>query len=217
MKNANFLIALVIFFVLILGIKSSYYETIEMEKHPAVNEYAVLPDHMLRNASHYYIDYGQRLTTIDYIHKAIDAMKIIEKDMDDYSNETIEFAIMDLEVLIAEFERKEIDERHMQHAFANALNSLALAQLRASEVYQRDSLKEDAENAAMYALEHISNSMYFSDAGELRAERHIYELIEELKKNEKITAEDKRERLHAAVEELDIMLSGSEYSKSIKQ
>ena len=131
MKNANLLIALVIIFVLLLGVKYSYYDRKEQEKHPSVNDIAIRPDDMLRNAMHYYRDYGQHLTAIDYINRAILTMRIIEKDMDSTSNYIIETTITDLESLLVEFKEEHVDEVHMEHAFANAMNSLAILRISA--------------------------------------------------------------------------------------
>lgn len=206
MKNPNLLIALTIVFVLILGVKYSYYEEKEEQEHPAVNDIATVPDNMMKNATHYYRDYGQRLTSIEYINKAIEYMHIIEKDMDSSSNIWIEAAINDLELLVKEFERKDIDEIHMEHAFANALNSLAMAQLRVSEKYFEEGEEEDASTATKYALKHLNSAMHFSKAAELKAERHIFDMIDELKKEEDISDEELRAKIHTAIIELDEVL-----------
>lgn len=209
MKNPNIIIALSIVFILILGVKYSYYEDREQEEHPAVNDIAVRPDDMLKNATHYYRDYGQRMTSIQYINKAIKSMELIEKDMDSTSNSIIEVAIADLKSLVEEFEKKEVDENHMEHAFANALNSLAFAQLRLAESYRDQGLDQDAEAASKYALKHLNAAMYFSEAAEIKAEKHIVDMIEELKKEENLSDAEVRQRIHTAIVELDDVLASS--------
>jgi hypothetical protein len=212
MKNPNILIALSIILVLILGVKYSYYEDKAQEEHPSVNEIATVPDNMMRNATHYYRDYGQRLTSIKYIKKAIESMQLVEKDMDSTSNAHIETAIADLEKLVDEFEKKDIDENHMQHAFATALNSLAFAQLRVSEKYMEEGLEDDASAATKYALKHLNSAMYFSEAAELQAEEHIFDMISELKELDDISDEELREKIHLAVLELNEVLDKAELS-----
>lgn len=209
MKNPNILIALIIIFFLILGVKYSYYDEKEQEKHPSINEIAIRPDDLLRNAVHYYRDYGQRLTAIDNIERAIKAMSIIEKDMDSTSNYIIENTITDLESLIVEFEEKHVDEIHMEHAFANAMNSLAFAQLRISERYLEQGLKEEASIATKYALKHLLSAVYFSEGAELEAELHIMEMIKELDLEENLNDPEVRKKIHSAVVELDVILANA--------
>ncbi len=210
MKNANLLIALIIIFVLLLGIKSSYYDRQEQEKHPSVNDVAIRPDDMLRNAMHYYRDYGQHLTAIDFINRAISTMRIIEKDMDSTSNHIIETTITDLQSLIVEFEEEHVDEVHMEHAFANAMNSLAFAQLRVSEKYLAQGLDDDAAAATKYAFKHLLTAMYFSEAAELEAERHVMEMIKGLELDDDMGDPAVRQVLHSAVLELDDLLAASQ-------
>jgi hypothetical protein len=215
--NPNLFIALVVIFGLILGVKYAYYDDLRQEGHPAVNEIAVKPDDMFRNANHYYRDYHQRLTSIQYINKAIETMEVIEKDMDSISNQLIEEAIADLKNLVTEFEKKEVNEYHMEHAFANALNSLAYAQLRVSEYYLEQGREQDAEAATKYAIKHLHSAMYFSEEAQFRAEQHIVELVEELQKEENLTEEEVRLRIHEAVGQLDEVLANVDLSEHTAQ
>lgn len=167
MKNYGFLYLLFILSILAIAFYFSREDLKQKSVHPTTNELAVEPDRMILNATHY-LNEHLALTSLGYLTRTIEAMRLIEKDADPESNEMIEKAIADLQEIQWEIASKEIDNEHMNHVFTRALNSLTLVQLRVSKAYKQKGMLEEAGHALDYALSHLENVVQYS-TGEERA------------------------------------------------
>jgi len=95
-------------------------------------EKAVDPVHHLSNAYHAIVndDYNRSVREMD---EAIMAMKIIEPYADSIAVDHIEKAILDLTHVELEIKADSLNMQDLNHAFFNALNSIAYANLTISE------------------------------------------------------------------------------------
>ncbi|MDH5609760.1 MAG: hypothetical protein OEY56_09775 [Cyclobacteriaceae bacterium] len=202
MKNYNFLFFLFFMLIILATLRYTYNDKKRKEEHPMINETATQPDHLISNAIHYFREH-QRHTTMEFIEKAILSMKLIEKDADSISNLAIEKAISDLKVVDQEFRDKSIDRDHMQHAFLNALNSLALAQLRVSESYRLNGENENSVYALKYAMNHIQNAMRYANENEMVVEEKLYTAIDTLLENDEMSDNEMIDMLEKIIQELD--------------
>lgn len=158
-------------------------------EHPAITELAVTPDLMIRNASHYLKEH-QRKTAISCIEKAIKSMRLIEVDADSLSDIAIEKAIRDLEEVENELQHHELNRPHITHAFFNALNSLAAAQIRISEHYQQSGKNGIAHVSLEYATDHLHNAIQYARSNQRKLEVELYNRLDSLIESPEATNEE---------------------------
>lgn len=185
----------------ILWIISNFQKNYEFN-NPTTSELAIRPDYMILNATHYFKEH-QILTSIDFINKAINAMRIIESELDAESIEALEEAIEDLNLLKRKFENENLDGEHMKHAFFNALNSLAFAQIRISENYHAKGAIEKSSDALAYAMNHIENAMKFAEDEDMVMEHHLYNAIDSLRNIKSISNDQLIRELDQLMAEMD--------------
>lgn len=167
------LIAVIIGFIGII-----YWLTVDKE-HPSITNVSIKPDELLEYASED-IRKNYYGTSLVHIQKAINMMRLLEKDADSMSIIAIEKAIVDLEIIEKEIAKKNIDEDQIYQAFVNALNSLAFAELRISEEYTKIGKEKEAGYAMGYAIRHLQTARHFAKGEEKNLEEKVYLEIDSL-------------------------------------
>ncbi len=156
------------------------YREAKEKAHPGTTDISLEADLHLNN-SRLYIKENSIERSLYHLNSAIHSIELIEEFSDSVSIEELETALADLKKVRSELEKGIIDDKHINHAFIIALNTVATAQLRLSENYLLHGDSEDAGYAIKYANEHIHNALKYANDGEiqdeLRAYRHIDSLV----------------------------------------
>lgn len=173
--------------------------------HPMTNDLAVQPDYMMLIANDYLVAHQQD-ASIEYMEKAIESMRILERDADSESDLVIEAAIRDLRRLETELQTKKSDKNRINHAFLNALNSLALAQLRESEVYLQEKNYSASKIAMEYANEHLQHAIRFSNSQELEKENELQNLINTIALNVSLPNDQVSAELGGLIDEMNTIV-----------
>lgn len=209
MRNYNFTIFLFFALIAVLVLRYNYTQKKEMESHPMTSELAIEPDRMILNAQHYLKEH-QRNTSINFIGKAIKAMQLVEKDADSLSNIAIDEAIEDLKSVEEELKNKTVNRQHISQSFFNALNSLALAQVRISEYYQKTGETNISHLSLEYAIHHLKNAIQFVKGPERKKEIEIYNKLDSLLEAPTINNEQIIAELDLIIEEFDKLINQPE-------
>ena len=178
-KNVYYLL----FAVVIIGGVYGYYKFDREKKkeHPQITELAVEPDQLMNTADEYLHEH-KRLTSLQFLEDAIAMMKLLEKDGDSVSMEAIEVAISDLEIVEDHIRSNDVNDEMMYEAFADAMNSLAYASLRVSEVLINEGKEEEAAVTLEHAMDHLQNSIKYARGDQkedgIRIVHHLKSLIE---------------------------------------
>ncbi len=150
-------------------------------KNPNLTDLATEPDVFMSTADRSFHD-NKKSSAIKYLDKAIETMKLLEKDGDSVSVDAIELAIYDLEVVEEHIKSNDIDSDFMYEAFADAMNSLAFASLRISEQYIKEGKNEEAKVTINHAMDHLQNSITFARGqqkeDEIKIAAHLQRIIE---------------------------------------
>lgn len=171
--------------------------------HPMVNDLAVQPDQMLVKAKDYLAD---NQVCVAYVERAIESMRLLEEDADEESNLVIEAAIHDLQLLEKELLSNPADGERIDHAFLNALNSLAIAQIRESEEYLAEKNYAASKAAVKYATKHIECALQFSNANELLKEKEFEAQLTTLAFDHSIPDDQLVAKMEEVVEEMNAMV-----------
>ncbi|MEP1096321.1 MAG: hypothetical protein ABJG78_14490 [Cyclobacteriaceae bacterium] len=173
--------------------------------HPMTNELAVQPDHMLTRAMQHIAEDDKKVS-IEYMEKAIESMRLLESDAGKESEQVIEAAIRDIVLLEEELAAKHSNEGRVKQAFLNALNSLALAQLKESEIYIRQHNYAASKIAMKYATEHLRCAELFSNQDELVKENSFKNSVSMIAMDESSSDEKLIARLDKLITEMDAVV-----------
>ena len=193
----------VITMVVVIFAAKLYKDNLEMRKqNPVTTNYAVRPDIFIESANrdirrHYF------KTSLKDIEKAIAAMRLIQRDMDEVSQQAIQTAISDLEILEGQLQEKVVDHDYIAQVFTYCLNSLAYAQMRVSESYCEKGEMKEAKYALKYAMEHLHNATRYSDEMERKIEQQVYITIDSLIDNKVTDQEFLQQSVQALLLEMD--------------
>lgn len=155
------------------------YQEVQEKAHPGTTELSLAADLHLNN-SRLYIRENSVERSLYHLNSAIHSIELIEEFSDSVSIEELETALWDLKKVRTEIEHGIIDNKHINHAFIIALNTVATAQLRLSEKYLLDGESDDAGYAIKYANEHIHNALKYANDGEIQDELKAYRHIDSL-------------------------------------
>ena len=176
-KNIYYFIFLII---IVLGIL--IYVRVDREnqkKHPQIAELALEPDILINTADRYLHDH-KRLTAVEFLEDAIKMMEILKVESDNVELEAIEVAIHDLKVVEKHIKADDINDDIMYEAFADAMNSLAYASLRAAENFIVLGKKEQAEITLKHSIEHIHNSIKYARGDQKEEEIKIMQELTDI-------------------------------------
>ncbi|NQZ78861.1 MAG: hypothetical protein HRT61_22510 [Ekhidna sp.] len=172
-----------LFSVIVIGSLLVYFKIqrdLKLE-NPNLTDLATEPDLLMNTADKNFQD-NKSIRAINFLEDAIKMMKLLEKDGDSISIEAIEVAIYDLQVVENHIKAEDISEELMYEAFADAMNSLAFASLRISEVFIREGKEEEARVTINHAMDHLQNSIYFARGeqkeSEIKIAGHLQRVIE---------------------------------------
>lgn len=198
---------LVMVLLLIAGISIIYLSPGKDSRtiHPMTNDLAVQPDYMLIRAMQHISEHEEKVS-IEYMEKAIESMRLLESDAEKESEQIIEAAIGDIILLEEELAAKHSDEARVKHAFLNALNSLALAQLKKSEIYIEQHNYAASKTAMKYATEHLRCAERFSNPNELVVENNFKNSISMIAKDESSSDERLIAQLDELITEMDAVV-----------
>ena len=182
MKTKNIYYAL---FLIVIIVSIFVYFKIDREekkKNPTITDLAVEPD-LLINTADSYLRNHKKLAAVKFLEDAIEMMKLLEKDGDEVSNEAIEVAIQDLEIVEGHIKADDINNDLMYEAFADAMNSLAYASLRVSEKLIKEGKLKEADITLKHAMDHLQNSIRFARGKQKEEEliivAHLQRIIED--------------------------------------
>ncbi len=172
-----------LFTVVVIGGLMIYFKIAREAKmkNPNLTDLATEPDVFMSTADRSYHD-NKASSAIKYLDKAIETMRLLEKEGDSISREAIEVAIHDLQVVEEHIKSDDIDDDFMYEAFADAMNSLAFASLRISEQFIKAGKNEEAKVTINHAMDHLQNSITFARGqqkeDEIRIAAHLQRIIE---------------------------------------
>ena len=204
-KITNVVLLVVVLGLAAWGLKTQMRLQEIKRDHPAINDYAIMPDQFIENAHrdlnrHYY------KTVHADLEKAIASMRLVETDksMDDDSREVIERSIRNLEKITQDIDNGEVNYDEIRLAFSNALISLAYAQLRVAQQLNREGTSEEVVSSLGFSMKHLRNASRYSDKVaeeiELSLARNIDSLVLHL---DEFDTRSSEEMLQKLVEELD--------------
>ncbi|WP_109832252.1 hypothetical protein [Reichenbachiella versicolor] len=124
-------------------------------------ERAVAPIEHLTNA-HHAIEKERFQEGYKEIEKAIFGMKIIEKNADSTAMKFVDEAIEDLKLVEIEIKNDSVIMDDLNHAFFNALNSIAYANLRISENRLEHGQKFKAMNLLSISFREMLSSLEYA-------------------------------------------------------
>lgn len=178
-----------LFAVVVIGSMVTYFQLQRAQKleNPQLTDIALEPDILMSTADRTLQDH-KSFTAIDFLDDAINTMKLLEEDGDSISNQAIEIAIRDLEIVEDHILAEDINEDLMYEAFADAMNSLAFASLRISEQFIREGKEEEARVTILHAMDHLQNSIRYArgdqKADEIKIASHLQRLIDQHLEND---------------------------------
>ena len=177
---------------------------------PTLNDHAVDPDIHLENTKRYANDQSFN-RSLYHLDKAIKAIRILEDDADDYSREILEKTIDELLNLKVELETKTLSTEDMNAAIYNALNALAMLELRISESYAETNKLKKAKIAMKYSLLHLEHSTYYSKGTLREKEVEVYNAIDSMLTSESLNSNDVSLKLSELITEMDSLLKENQY------
>jgi hypothetical protein len=151
---------------------------------------AIIPDLLLNNTS-------------DNVVKAI---KNIAIDLDPESKRILDLSIIDLIEVRKEIANDSVDSEHFDDAFSKVLNALTLAELRVSEALLETNHGKEARVALKYAMYHLSNTLKFTTGKKKDYEIHLYNELDSLLENGKLSHDEMIVRLEKMISELDSLI-----------
>ncbi len=172
-----------LFVAAIVGGMMFYFKVqrVKKMKNPNLTDLAVEPDLLMGTADRNFQD-NKEINAIKFLDEAIATMKILKQDGDSVSFSAIEVAIRDLQIVEDHITAEDIDEDLMYEAFADAMNSMAFASLRISEVYVKEGKNEEAKITIDHAIDHLQSAIHFAKGKqkkeEIKLAGHLQRLIE---------------------------------------
>ena len=164
---------------------------------------STIADFHLDNSRAYLIrDYDYQRSH-EQLDKAIEAMRELEKKLDDEGKEIIEKSISDLQIIAREIEEKALVKADMNVAYAEALNALTFAEIKISEHLLELDASQDAIIELKYGMLHLRNALKYAQDEELKNfEMHIYEELDSLIANKSLSHDEMKARLDQMLVEL---------------
>jgi hypothetical protein len=181
-------------------------------KHPSLNEEADFPDIYFKNVKHYAKE-NRYERSVYHLEQAINSIRKIETDIDDGSINLLEDAILDLEIVQNELLGDSLKDKDMLNAFEKTLNTLALAELKVSEMYAETNHRDLANMALKHAYLHIKNAMlfensiWFEDSMHLEIEKHVYYELDSLLENQTISPIELADKINTIIVEIDRLIA----------
>lgn len=180
--------------------------------HPSLNVEADFPDAYFKNVK-YYANENRYESSIYHLEKAINSIRRIETDMDDESIDLLERAILKLETVKHELLDDSLNQKGMYHSFEYALNTLALTELKVSEMYAETNQRDFARMAIKHAKLHMrnamlfENSLWFDEVNHLEIEKHVFYELDSLVENNSISPVELTKKINSIIAEMDQLVS----------
>lgn len=183
----------------------------------ALTSYATAPDMHFGNSRTYFKekDYDRGL---DQLIKAIKEIRRIERDLDPASQQLLEEAIADLEIVKREMENDSIVIDDINVSYSEALNALTEAEVKLTKALLKTDHRHDAMLALKYGMMHLRNTLKFTEGEKKAAEIRIHDEINEIIKNEANLSDEEIEReLEKIISELDELLKDNLHNRDSVQ
>jgi len=182
-----------IFFAITLLITYNYLETYnfigDKKKSIVFSDLADGPDNLLSTAKEGY-DQDYFGKSIYSIEKAIKLMKYFENDADVETIQEIEEAIRELRIVEREISKDSVNEEHLNHSFARALNSLAYTHVKILEDLAEHEDYEKIKTTLEYTIVHLHNAIKYSNGimrnDELTLLSKLEEFLNSVKEHHKL-------------------------------
>jgi len=214
----GFLVVLVLFGLVLYTQK--YFGRVVM--HETLSEVAKRPDMFFKNAKDF-ADNHRFDRSSYHIEMAIKAIRKVEKDLDLSSIDLLENGINELEIIHDQLLKDSLLTDAMFKAFEYSLNTLAVAELRASEVYAEDDHRDLANLALKHAQLHLKNAMQYEnfmssiDTMHLQVEARVFQEIDSLIENETISTIAVTERIDEILREMDQLIEAGIQERTPKK
>jgi hypothetical protein len=166
---------------------------------------AIIPDLLLNNTSVYYQEHAIN-RSIKQLDNVVKAIKNIAIDLDPESKRILDLSIIDLIEVRKEIANDSVDSEHFDDAFSKVLNALTLAELRVSEALLETNHGKEARVALKYAMYHLSNTLKFTTGKKKDYEIHLYNELDSLLENGKLSHDEMIVRLEKMISELDSLI-----------
>jgi hypothetical protein len=160
---------------------------------------AIIPDLLLNNTSVYYQEHAINRSMVK-------AIKNIAIDLDPESKRILDLSIIDLIEVRKEIANDSVDSEHFDDAFSKVLNALTLAELRVSEALLETNHGKEARVALKYGMYHLSNTLKFTTGKKKDYEIHLYNELDSLLENGKLSHDEMIVRLEKMISELDSLI-----------
>jgi len=115
---------------------------------------------------------------IEEIEKAILSMKELERTMEASSEIQIDLAIAKLKSFERHIKGDSLNSAELDYAFANAINALALTQLKLSKFDLHHDKKQEAKEALKITMSHLLHAMKYSDSIHEQQEKGLIRRVE---------------------------------------
>lgn len=178
-------------------------------EHATLNEAAVDPDIFLNNVRHYAKENGLE-RSLKHLDKAIYAIKNLELDSDENSQEKMEEAVLKLEMVYNQLMKDGKVTDDMNQAFEFSLNILALTELRVSEKYAESNNVEMSELAMKYAKMHLKSAIKYAKHPNHETELHVYNELDSLIAAGNIAPVLIAEKIDHMISEMDSLIAREE-------
>ncbi|MFT4833436.1 MAG: hypothetical protein ACI83W_001361 [Marinoscillum sp.] len=192
-----------IIFVTVILLTFHFVGTFHKNTSPStLNEEAVKPDLLLSNSRQYYSERSRR-RSLHQLSMAIEAIRKIEQDMDDESKTKVDAAVAELDEIRREMSHESFDLEHLNKASIRALNALTYAELKVTEHFVESHETDKAKVALKYGMVHIKNALMYASGSKKDYELKIYEEMDSVLSDGKLTEKEIIEKLELIIEELD--------------
>ncbi|WP_436515591.1 hypothetical protein [Ekhidna sp. To15] len=156
--------------------------------HPTLNEFAELPDRHLINSIEYYLR-SEKDKSLESIEKAIEAVWIIEKDVEGIAAIKAEDVATKLERIHTLILEDSLGREMLFEVFSYSMNNLAYAEILVAQKYTNNLESLNAKKALRFAKSHLlNNNIFLSD--ELDSSLTIIIQIDNLLKKDSIFNSD---------------------------
>ena len=128
--------------------------------HPTLNEYAEVPDrHLINSIEQYFRNEIDK--SLESMEQAIEAIWILEKDMNGVAAIRAEEVAANLEQLHKQMVEDSIERGVLLRVFEYSMNNLAYAEIVVSQEYANSSQTSKAKRALHFAKSHLLNNNIF--------------------------------------------------------
>ena len=121
--------------------------------HPTLNEFAELPDRHLINSVEHYLR-SEKDESLIHVEKAIEAVWILEKDMEGDAAIRAEEVSAKLERIHKHILEDSLERKTLLKVFEYSMNNLAYAEILVSKEYANNSEFHKAKKALQFAKSH---------------------------------------------------------------